>query len=128
MQSYNDLLGTSEQYLWNPFTQMEGFWDQQPPIIERAQGIKLIDVDGHEYFDGNSSLWVNVHGHNHPELNQAITDQLNKVAHSTLLGLGNVPAIELAQRLVEITPTGLNKVFYSEAGAAAVEIGLKLAF
>jgi adenosylmethionine-8-amino-7-oxononanoate aminotransferase len=99
-----------------------------PLVIERGEGNRLIDTDGRAYLDGISSLWVTVHGHNHPKLNAAIRDQLDRVAHSTLLGLANVPSIELAARLVEIAPSGLTRVFYSDAGSTAVEIALKIAF
>jgi lysine--8-amino-7-oxononanoate aminotransferase len=122
------LLADNRRALWNPFTQMKGFLEEEPLIVERADGVRLYDVLGNEYLDGNASLWVNVHGHNRPELNDAIARQLELVAHSTLLGLSNVPAIELAARLVELTPASLTKVFFSDAGAAAVEIGLKMAF
>lgn len=122
------LVELNRRFLWNPFTQMKGYFESDPLVIERGEGVRLFDVDGNAYLDGNSSLWVNVHGHNRPELNAAITDQLGRVAHSTLLGIGNAPAIRLAERLVEITPPGLNKVFYSDSGAAAVEIGLKMAY
>jgi len=125
---YRELLEKNRRYLWNPFTQMSHYLDSDPPVIERAEGVKLIDVEGREYYDGNSSLWLNIHGHGHPQLNRAINAQLEAVAHSTLLGMGNIPAIDLAERLVEITPERLNKVFYSDCGAAAVEIGLKMAF
>lgn len=99
-----------------------------PLIIERGEGSYLIDVQGKRYLDGISSLWVNVHGHVHPVLTQAIKEQADKIAHSTLLGLANVPSIQLAKKLVELTPPGLNKVFYSDAGATSVEIALKMAF
>lgn len=97
-------------------------------IIERGEGVKLFDVLGRSYYDGFSSVWLNVHGHNVPELNRAIEEQLGRVAHSTLLGMANVPAIELAVKLAEIAPPGLNKVFYSDSGATGVEIALKMAF
>jgi lysine--8-amino-7-oxononanoate aminotransferase len=125
---YEELLEKNRRYLWNPFTQMKEFLDDEPLIVERAEGVRLYDVLGNEYLDGNSSLWLNVHGHNRRELNDAIAAQLERVSHSTLLGLSNVPAIELAERLVESTPASLGKVFFSDAGAAAVEIGLKMAF
>ncbi|MCS6927067.1 MAG: adenosylmethionine--8-amino-7-oxononanoate transaminase, partial [Candidatus Binatia bacterium] len=115
-------------YLWHPFTQMQDWLAEEPLIIERGEGNYLIDVHGNAYLDGVSSLWCNVHGHNHPQLNAAITAQLGKIAHSTLLGLANVPSILLAKKLVEIAPPGLTRVFYSDAGATAVEIALKLAF
>lgn len=98
-----------------------------PLIIERGEGVFLYDTDGKKYYDGSASVWVNVHGHNVPELNQAIEDQLNKVAHSTLLGMSNVPAIELAEKLIEIAPTGLQRVFFTDNGAGAVEAAIKMA-
>jgi lysine--8-amino-7-oxononanoate aminotransferase len=125
---YAELLEKNRRYLWNPFTQMKEYLDDEPVIVERGEGVKLIDVNGKEYYDGNASVWLNVHGHNRRELNEAITEQLGKIAHSTLLGAANVPALELAERLVQLTPDGLNKVFYSDSGAEAVEIALKMAF
>jgi lysine---8-amino-7-oxononanoate aminotransferase len=126
--AYADLLEQNRRFLWNPFTQMKDYLADEPVVIERGDGVKLVDANGVEYYDGNSSLWVNVHGHNRAELKEAIAAQLEKVAHSTLLGMANVPALELAERLVEVTPARLGKVFYSDSGATAVEIGLKLAF
>lgn len=125
---YERLSAINKQYLWHPFTQMKDYNNSDPLIIERGEGIKLYDVNGRDYYDGFSSVWLNVHGHNVPELNQAITDQLGRIAHSTLLGMANVPAIELAEKLVEISPEGLNKVFYSDSGATGVEIAVKMAF
>jgi len=115
-------------YVWHPFTQMQQYCKEDPPIIERGEGSYLYDIQGRKYLDGISSLWTTVHGHCRPEINQAILKQMNKVSHSTLLGLGNVPSTLLAKKLVEITPAGLNKVFYSDAGATAVEIALKISF
>ncbi len=117
----------NRRHLWNPFTQMKGYFESDPLVIERGDGVRLTDAGGNSYLDGNSSLWLNIHGHNRPELNAAINDQLGKIAHSTLLGMGNVPAIELAERLTAIAPGDLAKVFYSDSGATAVEIGLKIA-
>ncbi|MCK8827443.1 adenosylmethionine--8-amino-7-oxononanoate transaminase [Natroniella acetigena] len=119
-----------KEYVWHPFTQMKEWVESnnQQLIIERGKGIKLYDTEGNEYYDGVSSIWLNVHGHQKEELDQAIKDQLDKIAHSTMLGLANVPATELAEKLVEITPEELNKVFYSDSGSTAVEIGLKMAF
>ncbi|MFC0331388.1 adenosylmethionine--8-amino-7-oxononanoate transaminase [Paenibacillus sepulcri] len=125
---YERLAATSQAHLWNPFTQMKDYHASEPLIIERGEGIRLYDIHGRAYFDGFSSVWLNIHGHNVPELNQAITDQLGRVAHSTLLGMANVPAIELAGKLAEITPPGLTKVFYSDSGATGVEIAIKMAF
>jgi adenosylmethionine---8-amino-7-oxononanoate aminotransferase len=126
--AYVELLEKNRRFLWNPFTQMKAYLAEEPVVIERGEGVKLFDVNGVEYYDGNSSLWVNVHGHNRPELNEAIARQLDSVAHSTLLGMANVPAVELAERLVGLTPRRLQKVFFSDSGATAVEIGLKVAF
>jgi len=117
-----------KEYVWHPFTQMQEYRGEQIPIIERGEGSYLIDTDGNRYLDGISSLWVTVHGHCHQEINRAVQSQMEKISHSTLLGLANVPSILLAKKLVEITPPGLNKVFYSDAGATAVEIALKIAF
>ncbi len=97
-------------------------------IIERGQGSFLIDTEGRKYLDGTASMWVNVHGHRKKEIDCAIKAQLDKIAHSTLLGLANLPSIELAERLVKIAPKRLKKVFYSDNGSTAVEIALKMAF
>ena len=117
-----------KEYIWHPFTQMKEYIREDTVIIEEGEGVILKDIDGREYIDGVSSLWTNVHGHRKKELDQALKDQIDKIAHSTLLGISNVPAIELAKRLVDITPDGLNKVFYSDDGATAVEVALKIAF
>ena len=114
--------------LWHPFTQMREWSRQRPVVIERARGCTLVDVEGREYLDGVSSLWCNVHGHNHPEINAAIQAQLAKVAHSTLLGLGSVPAASFARELIEVAPADLTRVFYSDSGSTAVEVALKMAF
>ncbi|WNR46962.1 adenosylmethionine--8-amino-7-oxononanoate transaminase [Paenibacillus roseipurpureus] len=122
------LAASNKAHLWHPFTQMKDYTSGEPLIIERGQGVKLYDVHGRAYYDGFSSVWLNVHGHNVPELNQAIVDQLGQVAHSTLLGMANIPAIELAEKLARIAPRGLNKVFFSDSGATGVEIAIKMAF
>jgi adenosylmethionine-8-amino-7-oxononanoate aminotransferase len=123
-----DLAAADQAFIWHPFTQMSDWQADEPLIIEAADGFELIDTDGNRYLDGVSSLWVSVHGHRVPEIDGAIREQLDRVAHSTLLGLGGVPSIELAERLVALAPDGIEKVFFSEAGAAAVEVGLKMAF
>lgn len=97
-------------------------------VIERAEGAYLVDTEGRRYLDGVSSLWCNVHGHRVPEIDRAIRNQLGKVAHSTFLGLSNVPAIRLAEKLVSIAPQGLTRVFYSDSGSEAVEVALKMAY
>src|SRR3989344_1336036 len=103
------LSGWDKQFLWHPFTQMQDWGNNDQLIIERGDGVYLYATDGNKYIDGVSSLWVNVHGHHRQEIDRAIKEQLGKIAHSTLLGLGNVPSIELAKKLVEISPRGLNK-------------------
>lgn len=123
-----ELVELNRRHLWNPFTQMKGYLESDPLVITRGEGVRLFDAGGNSYLDGNSSLWLNIHGHNHPALNAAIADQLGRIAHSTLLGMDNEPAIELAARLAGIAPEGLSKVFYSDSGATAVEIGLKIAY
>ncbi len=115
-------------HLWHPFTQQRDWCDEEPLVIERAEGTDLIDANGRRYIDGVSSLWCNVHGHRHPGIDKAVRDQLDRVAHTTMLGLAHAPAAELAARLVAIAPPGLNRVFYSDSGSTATEIALKMAF
>jgi adenosylmethionine---8-amino-7-oxononanoate aminotransferase len=117
-----------KRVLWHPFTQMQDWVKEDPLVIDRAEGVWLYDTDGKRYLDGVSSLWVTVHGHRVPEIDQAIKDQVDQMAHSTLLGLTHAPAIELAQRLVHLSPKGLSRVFYSDSGSEAVEIALKMAY
>jgi adenosylmethionine-8-amino-7-oxononanoate aminotransferase len=96
-----------------------------PIIIESGNGAMLRDIAGNEYIDANSSIWTNLHGHRHPKITQAIKDQLDRIAHSSFLGLSNVPAIELAEKLVVLT--GLPRVFYSDDGSTAMEVAIKMA-
>ena len=117
-----------KKYIWHPFTQMRDYEKEKPLIIEKGKGSYLWDIYGKKYIDGISSLWVTTHGHGRKEIDEAISTQAAMVSHSTLLGLSHPRAIELAKRLVKITPEGLNKVFYSESGSTAVEIALKIAF
>jgi len=126
--SKNNLSEWDKEYVWHPFTAMQLWLESEPLVIERGEGVYLYDTEGNCYLDGVSSLWCNVHGHCHRHINAAIREQLDKIAHSTLLGLASPPSIKLAKRLVEITPVGLTKVFYSDSGATAVEIALKMAF
>ncbi len=116
-----ELIALDKRHLWHPFTPMRLWLDGAPLVIAAAEGNELIDTEGRRYLDGVSSLWCNVHGHRHPYIDAAIRAQLDRVAHSTLLGLANVPAIELAARLVEVAPPGLTRVFYSDSGSTAVE-------
>ena len=122
------LQAEDRRYLWHPFTQQRDWVRSAPLIIERGQGVCLEDTDGRRYLDGTSSIWVTLHGHRKGALDRALIAQLKRIAHSTLLGLSNVPAIELAKRLVGIAPHGLTRVFYSDNGSTAVEVALKMAF
>ena len=115
-------------HLWHPFTQQQGWSEEEPLLIERAEGSHLIDDEGRRYIDGTSSLWCNLHGHRHPAIDRAVSEQLARVAHSTMLGLSHPGAAELAARLVAIAPPGLARVFYSDSGSTAAEIALKMAF
>jgi adenosylmethionine-8-amino-7-oxononanoate aminotransferase len=132
------------KYIWHPFTQMKEWLDEKPIIISEGRDCFIKDIYGRWYLDGVSSLWVNIHGHRKKEIDKAIKKQLNKIAHSTLLGLSNVTAIRLAEKLVKIVQksipphppltkggvrgAGLSKVFYSDNGSTAVEVALKMAF
>ena len=122
------LLALDRAHVWHPFTQMAVWPSDDPLIIERAEGNELIDDLGRRFLDGISSLWCNVHGHRRREIDDAIRAQLDRVAHSTLLGFASVPSIELAEALVRIAPEGLNRVFYSDSGSTAVEVALKMAY
>lgn len=113
------------QHVWHAFTQMAEY---EPLIVERAEGCTLIDIHGNRYLDGVSSVWCNVHGHRHPRLDAAIREQLDRVAHVTSLGMSHPTAIRLARRLVELSPAGLEHVFFSGDGSSAVEVALKMAF
>ncbi|HEY5143456.1 MAG TPA: adenosylmethionine--8-amino-7-oxononanoate transaminase [Solirubrobacteraceae bacterium] len=123
-----ELADLDRRVLWHPFTQQQGWSDEDVPVIERAEGCTLYDVDGNAYLDGVSSLWCNVHGHRHPHIDAAVREQLDRMAHSTMLGLTHVPGIELASRLVDLAPDGLSRVFYSDNGSTANEIALKMAY
>ena len=123
-----DLAAADRAHLWHPFTQQRGWAEEEPLIVESAEGTDLIDIHGRRYIDGVSSLWCNVHGHRHPRIDAAVREQLDSVAHSTMLGLTHRPGVELAARLVELAPPGLTRVFYSDSGSTAAEIALKMAF
>ncbi|RMG21175.1 MAG: adenosylmethionine--8-amino-7-oxononanoate transaminase [Deltaproteobacteria bacterium] len=127
-ETHRALIQKDAQYVWHPFTQMAGWLDDRPLVIEAGEGAWLIDVDGRRYLDAISSLWTNVHGHRRKEIDAAVRAQLERIAHSTLLGLANVPSIELAERLVAVAPPGLQHVFYSDSGSTAVEVALKVTY
>ena len=118
-----------KQHCWHPFTQQKD-WEQaehQPVMLESADGVWLTDTEGNRYLDGNSSIWTNIHGHNHPYLNQAIQEQLAKVAHTSYLGFGHPLASELAQRLCHQFPENtLTRCFFSDDGSTAIECAIKM--
>lgn len=129
-----------KKYLWHPFTQMKDWLEEKPVIISEGRDCFIKDVYGNWYLDGVSSMWVNVFGHRKVEIDDAIKKQLDSIAHTTTLGLSNVYAIKLAEKLIKIvqqsaiekskvtTASALSKVFYSDNGSTAVEVGLKMAF
>ncbi|MFT5634444.1 MAG: adenosylmethionine-8-amino-7-oxononanoate aminotransferase [Rubritalea sp.] len=125
-----DHVEIDKQHCWHPFTQQE-MWtlpEHQPIMIESGEGVWLKDTEGNKYIDGNSSIWTNIHGHNHPVINKAIKDQLDKISHSSYLGFGHPLASELAMRLVSFFPeTDLQRVFFSDDGSTAVECAMKMA-
>jgi adenosylmethionine-8-amino-7-oxononanoate aminotransferase len=124
-----ELQDLDRRVLWHPFTQQQGWTTEEPPVlIERAEGCTVYDTDGNAYIDGTASLWCNVHGHRHPRIDAAVRAQLDRVAHTTMLGLSHPPAVELAARLVDLAPDGLTRVFYSDSGSTACEIALKMAY
>lgn len=114
--------------LWHPFTQTSEWRSYEPIVVERAEGFHLVDTEGRRYLDGVSAIWCNVHGHGHPHIDRAMKEQIDRVSHSTLLGLSHRPAIELAERLVDLLPDPLSRVFYSDSGSTAVEVALRIAF
>jgi len=122
------LIQLDKQFVWHPFTQMADWLDSDPLIIESGRGFYLIDTEQNRYIDAVSSLWCNVHGHNVKHIDDAIKLQLEKISHSTLLGLAQTRSIELAEKLINIAPQNLKKVFYSDSGATAVEIAIKMAY
>src|SRR3954447_1508563 len=111
-----------QRHVWHPFTQMSGWVDEEPLVIDHALGCELFDTDGRSYIDGVASLWCNVHGHRHWAIDEAVHQQLDRVAHSTMLGLTHEPGARLAARLAEIAPPGLNRVFFSDSGSTATEV------
>ena len=127
-QKTKKLIELDKKFIWHPFTQMADWLQTQPLVIDSAEAFHLIDTKGNRYIDGVSSLWCNVHGHRVKHIDDAIKNQLDKISHSTLLGLAQTQSIRLAEKLIKITPSGLDKVFYSDSGATSVEIALKMAY
>lgn len=122
------LLALDKQYLWHPFTQMKSWLAESPVVIDSGDGFYLIDTDGKRYIDGVSSLWCNVHGHRVKKIDDCLKAQLDKIAHSTLLGLAQSTSALLAEKLIGIAPSNLKKIFYSDSGSTSVEIALKIAY
>jgi adenosylmethionine-8-amino-7-oxononanoate aminotransferase len=124
----SEIIRLDREHIWHPCTQQKDH-ELLPPIpIARGEGVYLVDVDGNRYIDGVSSWWVNLFGHNHPRLNRALTDQAGRIAHHIFAGFTHEPAVELAHRLCQLAPPGLNKVFFADNGSAAVEVALKMSF
>ncbi len=144
------LVKLDHRYVWHPFTQMRDWLRKEPLVVTAARGAILHDARGREYLDANSSIWTNLHGHNHPDINAAVTRQLKRIAHSSALGLANEPASLLAEQLVRVAnpswlgsslspgkaarsrpksrQPSLGKVFFSDDGSTAIEVALKLAY
>ncbi|GAB4484252.1 MAG: adenosylmethionine--8-amino-7-oxononanoate transaminase [Thermodesulfovibrionales bacterium] len=129
------LIDFDRRYLWHPFTQMSEWMRDDPLIITEGRDCFLKDISGRWYLDGVSSLWVNLFGHRRKEIDEALKAQIDRISHTTLLGLSSVPAIELAARLISLTDASfsglsprLARVFFSDNGSTAVEVGLKMAF
>ncbi len=124
------LVAADKRYLWHPFTSMHDWCapGHEPLVLVEGHGALLRDSRGREYIDGNSSIWTNIHGHNHPHINAAIRRQLDLVAHTSFLGFTNPPAIELARSIVELFPANtLSRVFYSDDGSTGIEAALRIA-
>ncbi len=123
-----DLIERDAASVWHPFTQQSLWIEDSPIVVDRAEGMYFWDTDGRRYLDGVSSLWVNVHGHCHPVINEAITAQLGRLDHTTFLGLTHEPGIELAEKLLATAPAGLTKAFFAGDGSSAVEAAIKMAY
>lgn len=117
-----------KRHVWHPFTQMRDWENEAPIVIVKGEGSWLIDSDGNRYLDGVASMWTNVHGHCRTELNDALKGQVDRLEHSTLLGLASEQSILLAHRLAGITPAGLDRFFYSDNGSTAMEVAVKMAY
>ena len=117
-----------KRHVWHPFTQMQDWERDEQIIIVKGEGCWLVDTEGTRYLDGVASMWTNVHGHCRKELNDALKEQVDRLEHSTLLGLASEQSIILAARLAEITPPGLDRFFYSDNGSTAMEVAVKMAY
>ena len=130
MNSKDEWIEKDLKYVWHPDTQMKQYEgaDFKPVLIERGKGIYLYDSDGNRYIDGVSSWWVNTLGHSNPRLNKVLTQQAEKIEHVLLADFTHKPAVELAQRLIELAGEPFSKVFYSDDGSTAVEVAIKMAY
>jgi adenosylmethionine-8-amino-7-oxononanoate aminotransferase len=126
--STDQLREWDKRHVWHPFTQMQDWQRDEQIIIVKGEGCWLIDSEGKRYLDGVASMWTNVHGHCRRELNDALKEQVDRLEHSTLLGLASEQSIILAARLAEITPPGLDRFFYSDNGSTAMEVAVKMAY
>lgn len=117
-----------QQHVWHPYTPTDDYLNAKPLVIDHGEGVYLVDSDGNRYLDGGSSLGVNIHGHQRPELNEALAAQAAKIAHTTLYGMTHPGAAELAARLVRLAPEGIDKVLFLETGSSAVETAMKMAY
>ena len=137
----NSLAKLDHAHVWHPFTQMRDWLRSEPIVLVSGKGSVLTDVNGREFLDANSSIWTNLHGHNHPAINAALKKQLSKVAHTSALGFANEPASRLASELVRVAndearrpkakgrkPAALPKIFFSDDGSTALEVAIKLAY
>src|SRR6202790_3432641 len=126
----DELIATDKKFVWHPFSNMREWCapEHEPVVLVEGKGALLRDSKGREYIDGNSSIWTNIHGHNHPQINAAIRDQLDRIAHTSFLGFTNPPAIKLARAMVDLFPRNtLSRVFYSDDGSTGVEPALRIA-
>lgn len=128
MSKYDELVEKDLKYIWHPFTQMKDYETDKPIIIDRGKGVYVWDLQGNKYIDGISSWWVNTLGHSNDRLNDALKRQVDKIEHVLLAGFTHEPAIELAERLVNLMPDEITRVFYSDNGSTAVEVALKIAY
>src|SRR5438034_1523805 len=125
-----ELIAADKRFVWHPFTNMREWCapEHEPLVLVEGRGAILRDSRGREYIDGNSSIWTNIHGHNHPHLNAAIRRQLDRVAHTSFLGFTNPAAVELARAIVDLFPTdSLTRAFFSDDGSTGIEVALRIA-
>lgn len=124
----NDYVKRDLKYIWHPCAQMKDYQELNPIVIEKGEGVWLYDIEGNKYLDCISSWWTNTLGHSNKRINEAIKKQIDNIEHVIFANFSNKPAIDLAEKLVNITPDRLTKVFFSDNGSSAVEIALKMSF